>query len=126
MIPKTHRIAIDSDEDRCFDKYQLPDEDWQLWVQKSGGGKYIMKSDRSIEIFIPSKILKEVIDLPRICDGCFGPPEGVFEHKCHGLHATVRGDATGKPCECEDEFCRQLRGEQPSEEFLQWKKENDL
>jgi hypothetical protein len=35
-----------------------------------------------------------------ICDGCNVRPP--FEHRCHGDRAFVRGEATGKSCQCED------------------------
>lgn len=40
-------------------------------------------------------------DVPIICDDC-NTLHG--EHKCHGENAFVRGEPTGKPCECRE--CR--------------------
>lgn len=41
------------------------------------------------------------IDLPpNICDGC-NVRDG-WEHRCHGMQATVRGEPTGRPCECHE------------------------
>ena len=37
-----------------------------------------------------------------ICDGC--NVRAPFEHRCHGDRAFVNGEATGKPCQCEDCF----------------------
>ena len=35
-----------------------------------------------------------------ICDGC--NVRKLWEHRCHGTNANVRGKATGKPCECQE------------------------
>ena len=34
-----------------------------------------------------------------ICDGCnvIGP----WEHRCHGLNASVQSEPIGRPCECQ-------------------------
>ena len=33
-----------------------------------------------------------------ICDGC--NVQGVWEHRCHGMYAEVRGERVGRPCQC--------------------------
>jgi hypothetical protein len=37
-----------------------------------------------------------------ICDGC--NVRAPFEHRCHGRNAYVRGERTGKACDCQE--CR--------------------
>lgn len=73
---------------------------WNIEV----AGEKIRKVQEILHLTQPNAIefLLATIINPVICDGCNVNP--LWEHRCHGRKSVVRGEQTGKQCQCPDCF----------------------
>src|SRR3989344_9252547 len=79
-------------------KYGLDEENTRAMVRRTG--EILCIDSTNAVTFMVSTILNP--SQVTICDGC--KVRKPFEHRCHGSRSMVRGEQSGKPCQCLEGF----------------------